>query len=111
MSELYCQSELQQLLNNNDIDVCTLNETWLKSSNKNRFKLKEYCCESSEQKSTSRGGGVGVAIGNHLKYCCRNDLENIHTTLELCIVEIFGIAKKILIVSLYRPPNVMVVTL
>ena len=98
-------TELQQMLIQNDIDVCMLNETWLKSSNKNQLRIKEFKCKSIERCDLRKGGSVGVAIAKHLNYKRRADLEMLHSNLELCILEILCKAKNILVVSLYRPPN------
>ena len=97
--------KLQHILIQNDIDICTLNETWLKLSNKGQLKIKEFHCESSEREGLTKGGGVGVALAKHLNYKCRTDLESTFSSLELCIVEILCRTKNILVVSLYRPPN------
>ena len=98
-------TDLQQMLIQNDVDICTLNETWLKPSNKGLLKIKEFQCESSERDGLMKGGGVGMAIAKHLNYKRRTDLESKFSSLELCIVEIICRTKNILVVSLYQPPN------
>ena len=52
-----------------------------------------------------KGGGVGIAISKSLKFCRREDLENCLEMLELCIIELLGRKKKVLIAAVYRAPN------
>ena len=96
------QDELKNLLSSNDIDICSLNETWLDNTTKNQVQVSGYVLESSEHKNKS-GGGVGILVGDHLKYKRRLDLENFD--LELCIVEILGKNGNLIVCSLYRAPN------
>ena len=69
------QSDFGKLLSHNKIDVCTINETWLKNDNKHLLKLHDYACITQERK-TGKGGGVGIAISKSLKFHRREDLEN-----------------------------------
>ena len=96
------QDELKNLLSSNDIDICSLNETWLDNTTKNQVQVSRYVLESSECKNKS-GGGVGILVGDHLKYKRWLDLENFD--LELCIVEILGKNGNLIVCSLYQAPN------
>ena len=68
------QEDLAKLLIHNNIDVCTIKETWLKRENKYLLKLRDYSCVSTEHEK-GRGSGVGIEVLNHLKYERRLDLE------------------------------------
>ena len=57
------QGDFGKLLLHNKIDVCTINETWLKKDNKYLLKLHDYTCVTQECK-TGKGGGVGIAVSN-----------------------------------------------
>ena len=98
------QSDFVKLLSDNKVDVCTINETWLKKDNKHLLKLHNYICVTQERK-TGKGGGVGIAISKNLKFHRREDLENCLETLEVCIIELLGRKRKVLIASVYRAPN------
>ena len=103
-SILLKQSDFGKLLSHNKIDICTINETWLKSDNKHLLKLHDYTCITQERKN-GKGGGVGIAISKNLKFHRREDLENGLKTLEVCIIELLGRKRKVLIASVYRAPN------
>ena len=98
------QSDFVKLLSNNKVDICTINETWLKKDNKHLLKLHDYICVTQEHK-TGKGGGVGIAISKNLKFHRREDLENCLEMLEVCIIELLGRKRKVLIASVYRAPN------
>ena len=59
------QDELLKLLVTNKIDVCTVNETWLKKDNKHLLKMKGYSCITTERKAC-KGGGVGIIVSDSL---------------------------------------------
>ena len=106
MSIVYYRNkdDFGKLLSDNKIDICTINETWLKRDNKHLLKLHDYTCVTQECK-TGKGGGVGIAISKNLKFHRREDLENCLETLEVCIIELLGRKRKVLIASVYRAPN------
>ena len=82
------QEDLNRLLITNDVDICTLNETWLSSKNKNLLKIREYDCVTKERSHNKKGGGVGIVISKKLHYKRCLDLENIDN-MEYCIIEVF----------------------
>ena len=98
------QSDFGKLLSHNKIDVCTINETWLKKDNKHLLKLCDYTCVTQGHK-IGKGGEVGIAISKDLKFRKREDLENCLEMLEVCIIELLGRKRKVLIASVYRAPN------
>ena len=87
-SLLPIQSDLAKLLTNNDIDVCTLNETWLTDKNRKYLKIKNYECITSECKGTKRGGGVGITLSKDVKYTRRMDIEDEISGIEPCVAEL-----------------------
>ena len=104
-SILPIQDDLAQFLNASDVDICTLNETWLKKQNNRFLKMKGFKCELKERSENHKGGGVGIAISNRLKYTRRTDLESKLASNELCVIKLLCHSKNILIVSLYRAPS------
>ena len=52
-----------------------------------------------------KGGGVGIVISNHLKFCERKDLTKNTNVTENCFIEILSSKGNIIVGSLYRPPN------
>ena len=99
------QQDLSQILRINNVDICTLDETWLKKSNRNLVNFLDYSFVSCECKGNCKGGGVGILVSSHLKYKHRLDIETSFDDLDLCAVEIKGMQKNIVILSLYRAPN------
>ena len=65
-SILPVQSDLSKILIGSDIDVCTLNATWLNKKNRNFLKLRDYECITTEHTEGKKGGGVGIAIQKRL---------------------------------------------
>ena len=96
---------LQDLLSDTSADVCLLNETWLNEHNKKLCTFNNYTLESVERKH-KKDGGVGVVVSNDLDYKRRDDLEVNCPNLENCILEIYPIKNKcIILTSVYHPPN------
>ena len=85
--------ELAGLLNNNAIDICTVNETWLKKTNHTLVKLADNSFESCERTGTMKRGGVGILVSHRFNYIRRFDLEKESHDLELCALELNGLEK------------------
>ena len=98
------QQDLLKLLVNNNIDLCTVSETWLNDQNTSLLKLPNYIIEHTPR-SNKRGGGVGIILIKTLKYKQHNDIEQKIKSLELCVLQIDGLNSDLLVVSLYHPPN------
>ena len=86
--------------------IIGLTETWINSSNMNCFALNEYECLGSNR-TTKRGGGVGLYVSKYLQIKHRKDLgKNIEGIIETKFVEIINNNGKNLIIGIiYRPPS------
>ena len=93
---------IYSLLQEFDIDIMSLNETWLNCgiTNANLY-LPGYCIFRLDR--STRGGGVSILVSNKYKSVHENvimspSIELLHITLELCCTA------PINIISIYRPP-------
>ena len=85
--------------------VIGLTETWLnENSSLDMFKMTDYAFISNSRKS-KRGGGVGMYIRNSVKYKRRPDLDAYSSSSESIFIEVDLGRQKILIGTVYRPPN------
>jgi len=88
--------------------VIGITETWMNASNVDSITIKGYNHELM-YRSNKIGGGVSVFVKNNLNYIRRTDLEINDEFVETVIIEvdknIVNMNRKILIVTLYRPPN------
>ena len=101
------QADLLRLLTKANIDICTINETWLTKENEKLVSVKNYDFISAVRNSPKHGGGVGILIKQNLKYKKRPDINKGHasTLLEIVAIEIETHGKNIIVCSVYRPPN------
>ena len=87
--------------------IIGLTETWLNNSNCDTFQLKEYNYVGSNRTS-KRGGGVGMYISKNIKYQIRKDLteNNIDDSIETIFIQVSKENEKNLVIGvIYRPPN------
>ena len=98
------QSDLLKLLQSGKIDICMLNETWLNKTNVKLLHLNGYKFKSNERNTPKKGGGVGICISKDLKYVRCSDLELKFPEIKMCIIEIIGLHRNVIVISLYRPP-------
>ena len=102
------QSQLIQLIDNCIIekvpDVVILCETWLSPFSPS-FTIPGYdLCHKDRQ--TKKGGGVALLVSNKIRYRLLNNKNTNNTTFESICVELkLKNHQKLLISSLYRPPN------
>jgi exonuclease III len=86
--------------------IIGLTETWLNENNIDCFNLEnyEYLCSN---RTTKRGGGVGLYILKQLEFKSRDDLtKNIENIIETKLTEITNNnGKNFIIGVIYRPPN------
>ena len=88
-----------------EIDLCLVNETWLTEYNKKQLHIRNFNYEGVNRKD-KKGGGVGIISHNTLKYKRRYDLEYCNKeSFESCWIELTGVKHKIVVGSVYRPPN------
>ena len=100
--------DLDYLLNsslaNKHPDVVLLCETWLTPRSPKPY-LSGYDIERSDRLH-KKGGGVGILMSARCKYKRRHDLEQRNcNSFESCFVEIHNLNTKIILGSVYRPPN------
>ena len=91
-----------------DLDFSTicLTETWL-TSDSSHSNLDGYAFLANNR-STKRGGGVGMFINSNVSYKQRNDLTIMTESLESLFIEVShfsNINKQCLVGVLYRPPG------
>ena len=85
------------------IDVVSLNETWLTKTITNLPTVTGYDL-ISKPRQNRQGGGVGFLIHSKIPHRRRSDLEITTTELEHAVVEL-KCKSKILLCSMYKPPN------
>lgn len=85
-------------------DVIILAETWLKPQEPKY--LQGFDVVSKEREGRT-GGGVLIFIKNNVKYKI-NDQVYFCDNLEICAIEVYLNKDKLLIVSVYRPPNLRI---
>ena len=86
--------------------IITVSETCLHDNNTAYYDLPNYNFISLPR-TGKKGGGVGIYISNSLSYCLKTDLSLIMAGVcEYIVVEIDTCTNgKVLLVSLYRPPD------
>ena len=98
-------AELQQVIQTTLApNIILLSETWLKKHSPVPH-LPGYKLERSDRLS-KKGGGVCIFISDHCRYKRRLDLEQENNeSLEACFIEVETTTSKLVVGSMYRPPN------
>ena len=86
------------------MDVVLLCETWVTKNMKDLIHIPGYDFVGIERTS-KKGGGIGLLIANEIKYKIRNDITYMTEELECLTVELLIKGRNILCSSMYRPPN------
>ena len=95
---------LDKLQDNGHPDIVLLCESWLKT-NSPKPHIDGYNIERNDRKH-KKGGGVYILLSTRCKYKWRPDLEqNNCTSFESCFVEIQCWNSRLVVGSIYRPPN------
>ena len=95
---------IEKLQDNGHPDIILLCETWLKTNSPRPY-IEGYNIERNDRKH-KKGGGVCILLSTRCKYKRRLDLEQHNcVSFESCFVEIQGWKSKIIVGSIYRPPN------
>ena len=81
-----------------------LQETWLTKNNEHLVNIPGYKYYGTKRPSCM-GGGVSVVVSNKLRSRLCNDLVINDNSTESCVIEINEKGTKILVGSIYRPPN------
>ena len=97
---------------NYKFDVTGLSETWLNENTHANFNPEGYSVESI-YRSHKSGGGVSLLVKDNLQYVRRDDLTVNTEHLECLFVELssscgknkFNKSTKVLVGTVYRPPN------
>ena len=87
----------------NNLDIIVLNETWLKSYIPDSSLIENFIIYRKDRHN-SRGGGVLIGIKDNYKsieISTDNEYEDIY-------VEMFVSTKKLLLVTLYKPPQLLI---
>ena len=100
--------ELRIFLQENPFDVFCLNETWLNSSwYDGELIVEGYNLVRKDRKDDQRGGGTAIYYKSNLVARLRTDINSIDVE-ALWLEFTFPNKSKILVSSVYRPPNVEV---
>ena len=100
--------ELRIFLQDNPFDVFCLNETWLNSSwHDGELSIVGYNLVWKDRKDDQRGGGTAIYYKSKLVARRRTDISSIDVE-ALWLEFTFLNRSKILVSSVYRPPNVEV---
>ena len=86
------------------VDLITISETWLTESNKSLINLPGYQFHGKIRK-TKKGGGVGFLINDSINYTQRDDLNVSSEFMEHDTIEIKLKNQKLIVSTIYRPPN------
>ena len=94
--------EISLFLKENDIDILTLNETWLKSNFK--LDIPNYNIPRNDR-PRRRGGGVAILVRNDIKFniidtCCTTNTDN-----EAITILLKDSQDSISILTIYIPPG------
>ena len=97
------QDDLRMLLNDYNIDIVLLCETWLNDTNVHRVDIPGFNLVYKNRESR-KGGGVCILLKNNLKF---REYENksCPITFEVVTVELKTNNKNLMISSAYRPPS------
>ena len=95
------EAQIYLFLKENDIDILTLNETWLK----NNFKLEfpNYTITRKDRRSR-QGGGVAILVRNDIKFDIIDTRSNRITDIEAITIPLKNIEDQITISTIYIPP-------
>ena len=93
--------EISLFLKENDIDILTLNETWLK----NNFKLDipNHTLTRKDRRSR-QGGGVAILVRNDIKFEIIDTCSNINTDNEAITIRLKNTEDQITISAIYIQP-------
>jgi len=103
--------EIYDILSHELIDVFGLSETKLDQSfTSSQFRIPDYSLYRSDR--TSHGGGIMVYVKSSIPHRVRNDLKcDIVSGIESLVIEIKLKSEKMLIMIMYKPPNISIVSL
>ena len=94
--------EISLFLKENDIDILTLNETWLKSNFK--LDIPNYNITRNDR-PRRRGGGVAILVRNDIKFDIIDTCSTINTDNEAITILLKDSQDPISITTIYIPPG------
>ena len=97
--------EFLATINNNNIDVVVLTETWLNSDTEELCNIQGYTGFHNYRKS-KKSGGVSIFVNNNLK-CDELNINVSNDTIECLGVKIYckDSLKWVNVIGIYRPPS------
>ena len=93
--------EISLFLKENDIDILTLNETWLKKNFK--LDIPNYTITRNDRPSR-QGGGVATLVRNDIKFDIIDTCCNINTDNEAITIRLKNTEDQVTITTIYIPP-------
>ena len=91
---------------NTNFSILALTETWLNSDNASLFNIPNYN-HIHLTRNNRGGGGVSIHLHNSFVYSKRDDLTSSTLFYEILSIEILRpSASNLIVVAIYRPPNV-----
>ena len=94
--------EISLFLKENDIDILTLNETWLKSNFK--LDIPNYNITRNDR-PRRRGGGVAILVRNDIKFDIIDTCSTVNTDNEAITILLKDSHDPISITTIYIPPG------
>ena len=94
----------QSCTEKNQVDIVILSETWLTCESEKRINILVYDYHGVTRE-TKKGGGVSFLIKCHLSYKVLPEFCESKNSTESCFIEVKTGSSKLIIGSLYRPPN------
>ena len=95
-------AEISLFLKENDIDILTLNETWLKSNFK--LDIPNYSITHNDR-PRRRGRGVAILVRNDIKFDIIDTCSTINTDNEAITILLKDSQDPISITTIYIPPG------
>lgn len=86
-------------------DIILISETWLKGID--RFIIINFDT-IKVSRANRRGGGVAVFVWSGIKYVTINNFYSANNRIEVCGVNIKYCNRKLTLVSVYRPPDIII---
>lgn len=101
--------ELSLILNDSNIDIININESWLGSDNSNsQFRLSGFKIYRNDREGRKKGGGLCTYVKANLK-CDAQVYSNLNLSnqhLEALVLDIkLPQTRPIIMINLYRPPS------
>ena len=101
-------NKIKSTINELNLDICILTETWLSDDISDSSKIKEMTPKTHNFYHVPRvnkgGGGVGIFVNKSFTKIKTNKTEN-YNSFEYIDIKITAENRNIRIITIYRPPN------